>query len=144
MCAEIILAPTHKGAGMARKNRDDAPKTRLAYLRKRNGLTQPEAAQMFGSSIGGWRHYEYGERPLPLDIAKRVAERFNVSLDYLTSPLDLSDNVFTLPSLSPVTQPTKEPSPESVIALAQALLRIDPELRSLVYALVDKLSAKEP
>ena len=144
MCADIILPSELKGAIVGRKTRDERPKTRLAYLRRRQGLTQPEAAAMFGASIGAWRHYEYGERPIPLDVAKRVAERFGVTIDYLSSPIDGTDNVLSFPSLPAPTPQTHNPNATEVIALAQALLRIDPEIRDLVYALVDKLSAKEP
>ena len=37
--------------------------TKLQYMRKLSGMTQAQAAEACGVSLGVWRHYEQGSRP---------------------------------------------------------------------------------
>lgn len=59
-------------AGMKNPNR-------LAELRVAADLTQEEAAEAMGLSLGGYRKLEYGERRLKLEQIHRAAEAFSVT-----------------------------------------------------------------
>lgn len=56
---------------------------RLKDLRVDNDLTQEEIAQKFFLQTTQYRRYENGEFDLPLEWAKKFAEFYNVSIDYI-------------------------------------------------------------
>lgn len=61
---------------------------RIKESRKRAGLTQEKVAELLEIGYSTYRHYEYGNRiPLVTDAAK-MAQLFNVSLDYLAGLTD--------------------------------------------------------
>ena len=58
-------------------------KLRIKDLREDNDLTQKEVAKVLMCDQSLYSKYERGERPLPLDLAIKLADLYNVSLDYL-------------------------------------------------------------
>ena len=58
-------------------------KLRIKDLREDNDLTQKEIAKVLMCDQSLYSKYERGERPLPLDLAIKLADLYNVSLDYL-------------------------------------------------------------
>ena len=56
---------------------------RLKDLRDDKDLTQDELVQILGMHKTTYTNYEQGKRDLPLEIAIKIADFYNVSLDYL-------------------------------------------------------------
>jgi len=57
---------------------------RLKIVRDEKGLKRDVIAERIGTSAAIIGRYERGERTPSVDIAKRIAEALEVSLDYLT------------------------------------------------------------
>ena len=57
---------------------------RLRDLREDRDLKQREIAEYLHCDQSLYSKYERGERSLPLEYAVRLAQLYNVSLDYLT------------------------------------------------------------
>ena len=55
----------------------------LRELRRARKLTQARVAQEIGISYPAYRRYESGQRDIPLSVAIRLADLFQVSLDKL-------------------------------------------------------------
>ena len=64
-------------------------KNRLRQLRKERNLTLEEMAKIINSNRGSLSRYELGEVELKQELAKQIADFFDVSIDYL---LGYSDN----------------------------------------------------
>lgn len=62
---------------------------RLRDLREDNDLTQQQLVDKLGMYKTTYTNYEQGKRELPLSLAIRLAQFYNVSLDYLVG---LTDN----------------------------------------------------
>ena len=56
---------------------------RIHDLREDNDLKQKEVAAYLMCDQSLYSKYEREERPLPLELANRLADFYNVSLDYL-------------------------------------------------------------
>ena len=56
---------------------------RLRIRDLREDLTQQEIADLLLCDQSLYSKYERGERPLPLELAVKLAVHYNVSLDYL-------------------------------------------------------------
>lgn len=56
---------------------------RIRELRTQHGLTQRELADFLGLTHKMISFYEHEQRTPPADILKKLAKRFNVSVDYL-------------------------------------------------------------
>ncbi len=56
---------------------------RVRDLREDNDKTQKEIASLLNMQLTVYQRYERGERELPLWAAIKLAEYYNVSLDYL-------------------------------------------------------------
>lgn len=61
---------------------------RLAQLRKGRSLTQKQLAEAVGAHERGIRFYEAGDKQPTLDNLIKLADFFNVSLDYLVGRSD--------------------------------------------------------
>ncbi|MCI9352717.1 MAG: helix-turn-helix transcriptional regulator [Lawsonibacter sp.] len=61
---------------------------RLTQLRKSKGVSQSALAKEIGVSPRTYQDYEYGEREPQVTIFSRIADFFNVSLDYLAGRID--------------------------------------------------------
>lgn len=62
--------------------------TMLRRLRNEHQLTQNQIAQMFDLSFSAYSLYEMGKREPPLAFVIRLADYYNVSLDYMTGRVD--------------------------------------------------------
>ncbi len=56
---------------------------RLAFLRDQRGLTQEELAASLGISRAALSHYEKGRREPDTETLGKIADLFQVSIDYL-------------------------------------------------------------
>lgn len=56
---------------------------KIKNLREDNDLTQVQIAKMLMCDQSLYSKYERGERDIPLKLLVRLAEHYNVSLDYL-------------------------------------------------------------
>lgn len=61
---------------------------RLVKLRDSRNLSQKEVAKEFGVVVRAYQRYEYGEREPQLSVLVRMANFYNVSLDYLAGRTD--------------------------------------------------------
>ena len=55
----------------------------LKQLRKQNKKSQQDVADFLGVNRGTYANYELGKREPDFDTLRRIAEYFNVSIDYL-------------------------------------------------------------
>lgn len=58
-------------------------------MREDHDLTQQKVAEYLHCDQSVYSKYERGERKLPLDVAIRLAELYEVSLDYLVGRDDM-------------------------------------------------------
>lgn len=56
---------------------------RLKDLREDSDLTQEKMAEFLGCSQATYSRYEKGNINVPIDILKKLAEFYNVSIDYI-------------------------------------------------------------
>ena len=56
---------------------------RIRDLREDNDLKQKQIADYLMCDQSLYSKYERGERPLPLELADKLADYYNVSVDYL-------------------------------------------------------------
>ena len=61
---------------------------RLRFLHKHSQLSQQRLAEMLGLPRGTYTHYELGKRTPDLDLLMKIADAYQVSLDYLTGYTD--------------------------------------------------------
>ena len=61
---------------------------KIRDLREDNELSQIECSKLFYVSKNTYIRYETGERIPPIDFMERVADHYNVSIDYLTGRTD--------------------------------------------------------
>ena len=64
---------------------------RLRDLREDRDWTQKELAAMLGMSQTGYSKYETGENDIPTDILIKLADFYDVSVDYLLNRTDNPD-----------------------------------------------------
>ncbi len=62
---------------------------RLKQLREERGLLQNDLSKLLGVSIPAIGYYENEKRDISTDILKRLAEYFDVSIDYLLGKSDI-------------------------------------------------------
>lgn len=58
-------------------------RNRLRDLRNDRDLSQKEIAECIYCSQRAYSHYENGTRDIPIDILIKLANYFNVSIDYI-------------------------------------------------------------
>jgi transcriptional regulator with XRE-family HTH domain len=63
--------------------RDVAVGRRLSHLRHALGLTQRQLAEILNITGPRWANYEVGTSRIPVDIALRLVEKWEVSLDWM-------------------------------------------------------------
>lgn len=66
---------------------------KLKELRKRNGITQLELSEKLGIGQSTIGMYETGIRKPSYEVIKRIADYFNVTVDYLISD---DDNLYQI------------------------------------------------
>lgn len=64
---------------------------RLKELRQEHGIKQQELADILGVKLRAYQCYEYGEHYPVLDSVIRIADFFDVSLDYLVGRSDVRE-----------------------------------------------------
>ena len=57
--------------------------SRIKDLREDNDLTQKEIAALLGIDQRVYSNYETGKRTIPLECIMKLADYYNVSIDYL-------------------------------------------------------------
>ena len=62
---------------------------RLKALREDSDIPQKELADYLNIKQNTYSQYENGQRQLPIDILKKLAEYFNVSTDYILGITDI-------------------------------------------------------
>ncbi|MBQ7291805.1 MAG: helix-turn-helix transcriptional regulator [Clostridia bacterium] len=67
---------------------------RLKDLRQDKDLTQAEVAKIFFLQPTQYRRYENGESDLPLEWAKKFAQYYNVSIDYIAGIIDTPKKLY--------------------------------------------------
>lgn len=63
-------------------------KLRIRDLREDNDLTQKQISEYLMCDQSLYSKYERGEREIPLSLALKLADYYNVSLDYLVGRSD--------------------------------------------------------
>ena len=61
---------------------------RIRDLREDNDLNQTQVAKILGMSQTGYSKYENGENDLPTPVLIKLADFYNVSIDYLLGVTD--------------------------------------------------------
>ena len=61
---------------------------RIRDLREDKDLTQTQIAKILGMSQTGYSKYETGENDLPSSILIKLADFYNVSIDYILNRTD--------------------------------------------------------
>ena len=64
---------------------------KLKILRKEKNISQKEIAQMLKISQNGYSQYETETRIIPITLLKKLANYFNVSLDYILGLTNIKD-----------------------------------------------------
>lgn len=105
---------------------------RLKFLREEKNLLQEELGKIIGVSGRSIGNYETGNRDMSTKIQKKLANFFNVSIDYLVGNSDdrkpnTNSNLFLIPVLG------KVPAGEPVIAEEhiESYLPIEPSMYNL-------------
>lgn len=62
---------------------------RLKFLREEKGIFQKDIANYLNCSIAIISMYEKGQRVMDVNIAQKLSEYFNVSIDYLLGKTDI-------------------------------------------------------
>ena len=65
--------------------------SRIRDLREDRDLNQTEVAKTLGMSQTGYSKYETGENDIPTDILIKLADFYDVSVDYLLNRTDNPD-----------------------------------------------------
>ena len=62
--------------------------TRIRDLREDKDLNQTKVAKMLGMSQTGYSKYETGENDIPTAVLIKIADFYNVSIDYILGQTD--------------------------------------------------------
>jgi transcriptional regulator with XRE-family HTH domain len=111
---------------------------RLKELRKSRRLKQTDIAEILSCSQGVYSRYESEEREPPFDIIKKLAEYYDVTIDYLmggedtkerSEPTQQNTNI----SASRDEEPTLDAQTDRII---QMFGELDPENRAFIETLI--------
>lgn len=103
---------------------------RLKALRKARQLTQSDVASYLGITVSAYGNYELGQREPDLATLNKLAEYFDVSVDYILGRTDergtVGKNIYDISGISPrflslynSLSPTQQ---DKVIAYMEGLL----------------------
>ncbi len=73
---------------------------RLKYLRKSNNKTQQDIADILGITRPAYTAYEQGKRNPDYEILEKIADYYNVSIDYLLGRTDNTGALHTQAGIS--------------------------------------------
>lgn len=96
---------------------------KIQQLRKDHKMSQPELAKLIGTSGTIIGRYERGEITPSIEVARKIAEVFDVTLDSLVAEKDMPDLL----------------KDQSMIARLSALQNIPDEDRSRILFVIDGL-----
>jgi transcriptional regulator with XRE-family HTH domain len=65
---------------------------RLKKLRSRKGMSQEELSKNLGLTRGTYAHYEINKRQPDYDTLKKIADFFNVTIDFLITGNEKSES----------------------------------------------------
>ena len=105
---------------------------RLTALRKEKGLSQADVGRLLGIKGDAYGRYERGEVKPSIEVAMRIAEALDVSLDYLVGLTDVAFDQGAMRRIAEVSTLPAEQQ-QQVYLLLDALLR-DFKARSLYEA----------
>ena len=71
---------------------------KLIALRKSKGLTQKDCADKFDVTLRAWQTYEQGVSEPKYELLCKIADMFNVSLDYLLGRTEIKAMAGTTPA----------------------------------------------
>lgn len=94
---------------MVKKNDNDTIGKRIQMLRKNNNETQKKLAQVINTSSDNLSKIEQGRTGLTLENLLKIAEHYNVSLDYICKGEDNSTFLQLLTSLISIKLTTYSP-----------------------------------
>lgn len=103
---------------------------RLLELRKQNGLTQTEMANKLYLSQNGYASYESGRTEPNIETLCKLADFYNVSLDYLVGRDRVGDIGYLTPSQTTVVNIIKRLNQQNLLLLtgrAMAMLEAQGE-----------------
>jgi len=66
---------------------------RLKQLRAEKDVTQKEVATFLGITDRAYQYYEYGKRDPNILVVQKLADFFDVSIDYLIGRVDIKSMV---------------------------------------------------
>jgi len=98
---------------------------RIEELRSLKGWSQAELARKFGTSAAIAGRYERGDAAPSIEVARRIADAFEVTLDYMTDPESQLDAVRDQEMLNRLNQLVGLPTEDKnrVVELVDALIR---------------------
>lgn len=64
---------------------------RLKLLREEKSLSQPDIANFLGVSVPAYSYYENEKRDIPTEYLIKLADYFDVSIDYILGKTDTRD-----------------------------------------------------
>lgn len=103
---------------------------RLLELRKENGLTQTEVAKKLFLSQNGYASYESGRTEPNIETLCKLADYYNVSLDYLVGRNRVGDIGYLTPAQTTLVQVIKKLNQQNLLLLtgrAMAMLEAQGE-----------------
>lgn len=95
---------------------------RLTQVRKRKGLSQAEVGKKIGINGDAYGRYERNEVRPTIEMAVKIAQALEVSLDYLTGNLEIELDKVTLDRVQEVTR-LSEKDKEHIFVTLDALIR---------------------
>ena len=98
---------------------------RIEEIRTSKSLSQAELAKKFGTSAAVVGRYERGGSTPSIEVARKIADALDVTLDYMTDPESQLDTVKDQEMLNRLTQLGTLPSEDRtrIIELVDALIR---------------------
>ena len=102
---------------------DKAFGNRLLSLRKQHGWSQPELGEQIGTSGAIIGRYERGEITPSIEVAKKLADTFSVTLDFLVGDKEVPNIL----------------QDQSMLARWQEIDALEPAERDRILSVVDSL-----
>jgi transcriptional regulator with XRE-family HTH domain len=97
---------------------------RMKELRKKHSLSQEDLSKFSGVSFPTISRYENGKRDEPkLSILKKLANYFNVTLDYLAGDTDIEEKNFTPNEIARIFEELDDDDKKILMDLGKVLLK---------------------
>ncbi|HBJ2623439.1 TPA: helix-turn-helix domain-containing protein [Clostridium botulinum] len=115
-------------------------KDRLKELRIEKNLLQKDLANFLNITTSAYGYYEQGKRIPDSDTVKKIADFFNVSLDYLIGNSDIKESAEILINNNLSTKANNSPIDDKLI---EKLKNLDDESKKELEKYMDLLKLKE-